>query len=455
MRALLGYSLRLRLCCLLLGSLVFAAVAGAQRIEVSPQESVLDGDPVSIVVREVPPRATVRVTAERVLSEWDGLKVARVLYRASASYPADDSGRVELSTVGPTSGSYTGADPAGLFWSMVKADGSVDGLSEDDVRITAAIEGHPSSAIVIHVLAKAPNLSREEVAAFPGSVLLRPKDLERPPVIIVLGGSEGGGSFGRTTGALLASHGFAVLGLPYYSPDYGGGQEIKGLRADFADIPVDRLEAVRAWLQSRKDVDASRIGLYGVSKGGEFAAIAASRLSWLGAVAAVVPSDVVWEGWGPGVTADDTRSSFSWRGRPLPFVPYTGMRPAIAAMMTGKPVRLRSVHDGGRRAHPERVAAARIPIERYKGPLFLAGAMEDATWPSGPMVQNMAERRAASGLPTEALVFDDAGHGISGLGWQPTAGLPGGTAMGNARAQRVTWRRLLAFFERSLRSGRS
>ena len=451
----MGYPQQVRLRAPLLANLlVLAATASAQRIEVAPREGVLDGDPISITIRELPPRASVRVSAERVSSEWDGRKLAPVLYRSTATYQSDANGRVDLAADAPTSGPYAEADPAGLFWSMVKTGDGPSGLRADDVRLTVVVEGRPAASVVVHVLAASSGLVREEVAAFPGAVLFRPEGVERPPVVIVLGGSEGGGSFARTTGALLASHGFAVLGLPYYSPDYGYGQEVKGLGGDFADIPIDRLETARAWLRRRKDVDGSRIGLYGVSKGGEFAVLAASRFPWLEAVAAVVPSDVVWEGWGPGVTADDARSSFSWRGRPLPFVPYRGMRTAIAAMMDGKPVRLRPVHDEGRRAHLERVAAARVPIERYKGPLFLAGAMDDATWPSGPMVQNMAERRAAAGLATEALVFDDAGHGISGLGWRPTAGLPGGSPQGNARAQRETWRRLLAFFDRSLRGGR-
>jgi dienelactone hydrolase len=43
------------------------------------------------------------------------------------------------------------------------------------------------------------------------------------------------------------------------------------LPAEFADIPVDRLEQARAWLQQQPRVDADRIGVIGVSKGAEFA----------------------------------------------------------------------------------------------------------------------------------------------------------------------------------------
>jgi dienelactone hydrolase len=53
----------------------------------------------------------------------------------------------------------------------------------------------------------------------------------------VLGGSEGGGSFARDRAPRFASRGFAVLGLPYYSPGRGE-REIPELPAAFADIPV-------------------------------------------------------------------------------------------------------------------------------------------------------------------------------------------------------------------------
>jgi len=96
----------------------------------------------------------------------------------------------------------------------------------------------------------------------------------------VLGGSEGGGSFARDRAPRFASRGFAVLGLPYYSPGRGE-REIPELPAAFADIPVERLDTAFEWLKHRPEVDASRVALLGASKGAEFVLLAASKLRWI------------------------------------------------------------------------------------------------------------------------------------------------------------------------------
>ena len=46
--------------------------------------------------------------------------------------------------------------------------------------------------------------------------------------------------------------------------------------------------------------DVTRLGVYGHSKGAEYAELAATRLPWIDAVVACVPTDVVWEGYGIG-----------------------------------------------------------------------------------------------------------------------------------------------------------
>ena len=63
---------------------------------------------------------------------------------------------------------------------------------------------------------------------------------------------------------------------------------------------------------------------------------------------------------------------------------------------------------------------ARIHVEDFRGPLLVVGGQDDQIWASGMMAQNIAERRAAAGLETVALIFPDAGHALSGTGWMPT-----------------------------------
>lgn len=285
---------------------------------------------------------------------------------------------------------------------------------------------------------------------FPGAFLIDPSPNEREPVIVVLGGSEGNDSGSRALAPLFAEAGYAVAGYPYYSPAYGGQpQQIPGLPRAFHDIPVERLGAFLERLQSIDGIDASNLGLYGVSKGAEFVLLAGQYLTGFDAIAAIVPTDVVWEGWGAGTTSGES-SGFSYEGEPLAFVPYVGMNEEIAKF--GNPDEtpyLRGPQDIGRDQNLDRVADARVRVEDIEVPLFMAGGDKDRIWASGEMAQAIAERRLEAGLPTETLLFTDAGHALSGDGSPRSYELP----EADLEAQKVVWPATLAFFERHLRGG--
>lgn len=281
--------------------------------------------------------------------------------------------------------------------------------------------------------------------ALPGAFLTLPAGEGPHPAIIVLGGSEGGDSAAQKFTKRFVPLGYAVLGMPYYSPAWGGQpQQFPGLPRAFAEIPVDSAEIAKNWLSARSDIRADDIGIYGVSKGAEFALLAGAKIEGFAAIAAIVPTDVVWEGWGTG---DGSRpSSFSWRGEPLPFVRYEGMDEEFAkpSGADGRP-RIRLPHDKGRNANPKQAVAARIAIENIDEPVLVAGSDGDQTWNSGEMAQNIAERRAELGLPTVSLVFTDAGHFLSGDGSRETRN------PANGEAQKVIWPATLEFFAAHLK----
>ena len=296
----------------------------------------------------------------------------------------------------------------------------------------------------------------ETVASFPGAVFVSMPGTRRP-TLIVLGGSEGGDETARRFAPMFAKLGYSVLGLPYYDPGYDPAHKIAGLPRAFVNIPVDRLQAARDWLAARPEVDPARIGLWGVSKGAEFALIAATRFDWVKAVVAVVPSDVVWEGWGDRTARPGTTASYAWKGQPFSFMPYEGMDAELAKAARGQDMALRRVHDLGRARHPDRYAAARIPVERYHGRLLLIAGDLDAIWPSSEMARAIAKGRAADGLPTELLVYPDAGHALGGdgNGLDPRVTKLGGTMEAIARDQRDAWERTRAFLTTALARSKS
>lgn len=272
------------------------------------------------------------------------------------------------------------------------------------------------------------------------------------PAVIVLGGSEGGDFGSRGSAPLFLEQGYAVLGLPYYSPGYlPAERQLPDLPEAFDSIPLEKLEIARDWLRQRDDIMENGIGLYGVSKGAEFVLAGASRIDGFAAVVAIVPSDVIWEGWGPNAKPGEV-SSFSWDGKALPFVPYLGMEEEFKKYaIPGATVRLRTPQDAGRRANPGHVPAARIRVENIDEPVLVAGGDADDVWNSGAMAQNISERRAeAGGLETVALIYPGASHALSGNGVQRTEG-EFRYDEATLKAQQEIWPATLAFLARHLK----
>jgi hypothetical protein len=438
---------------------LWAGPAPAQTWQVQPAEPVLAGGIQVIQLQGLQPGAEVLVQATRQVAEFTG---GQRSYRAEARFKADAQGRVDLGQAVPTAGSYSRADLRGLFWSMQPAPAGTVAPAPGQVELQARTpEGRVLATHQVQLLSSLPGVQQRPAEGLAGAVFASPPGSGRRPALILLGGSEGGSAITRDAPA-WASRGYAVLALPYYSPAGWSASgptpaELPSLPGAFADIPVDRLETAHAWLAAQPEVDAARIGVIGTSKGAEFALLAAARMPWIRAVAALVPSDVVWEGWGPGVQPD-TRSSFSWKGQPLPYVPYLDFDKEFMGFATGTDVKIRRPQDKGRAANPARVPAARIPVESIAAPVFLAGAHDDQIWDSGSMALAIAATRAKTGLPTETLVYRDAGHFLGGTGWSPTTQYnagpmkSGGTPEATALAQAEVHARLVGFMQRSLQA---
>ncbi|MGV8928282.1 MAG: acyl-CoA thioesterase/BAAT N-terminal domain-containing protein [Brevundimonas sp.] len=428
-----------------------ANAATAQTFEITPDGEVLQGQPVAVRLTGVAPGQAVEISAERRFGRPEPM-----VWRASAAFTADTHGRVDLTTDPATGGAYDGVDPAGLFWSMTPtATPAAADWRSGEVRLTARVDGQVVATGGTRLIGTLATVEDEEIPGFPAARLYHLPGGAPRPVIVVLHGADGGTGASDRFGRKLASLGYAVVGLPYYSPDwgaYGPPKEIPGLPGSFIDIRIDQIAELRDWLRTRPDVDADRIALFGGSKGAEFSLIAASRYDWITSVVAFAPSDLVWEGWGlETVEAEGTRSSFSYRGEALPFMPYVGF---VEGLLAGPGnADLLKIHEDGRAAHPDREAAARIRVEDYSGAVMLVAGDADREWRSGRMARNVAAIRTAAGLETELLIYPEAGHDVGGDGWAPTAGevaRGGGSAAANARAQADAWPQVLAFLARTL-----
>lgn len=300
--------------------------------------------------------------------------------------------------------------------------------------------------------ATAQTVTETPVAGFPHAVVYRLAGDDARPVVVILAGADGGDEGGKRFGPILAEMGYAAVSLPYYSPnwgDYGPPPEFPDLPGSFIDIRVDQIGELRAALATMPGVDVERFGLFGGSKGSEFALIAASRYPWIDAVVAYTPSDIVWEGWGlEMVEAEGTRSSFSFGGEALAFMPYRGF---VEGLLAGDAADLRAIHENGRADHPAREAAARIPVEAYVGALMLIAGEKDGQWNSARQARNIVAARTAAGLMTETLIYAEAGHDlIGGDGDLRQAHRSGGSPEADAAARLDAWPKVVAFMAQHL-----
>lgn len=428
--------------------------ASAQSFEIDTHKAQYAGDPIEIVVSGLPPQSEVELRARRVLKNHYAPGAPIQTYASSARFLVGDDGRIDVSGSATVGGSYEGIDPNGLFWSMRPVDDD-SVVADPRIELEAMIDGESIASAAFDLVQVPPDYTVQEVPALPGSYFAANPKPGDHPVIIIVGGADKLKVNRETVMPQLVSQGYSVFFFATYEIIYGPSEpSVKELPTRYVDIPVDQLQDVRNWLAEQPGVDEGRIGLYGYSRNAAYVLLAATRFDWIDAVAAIAPSDVVWEGWGDGVKLGTT-SSYSWEGEPLAYVPYSdNWYRETAKFGRGERGRLRTPMEEGRRDNPKRVAEARIPIEQYTGALLVAGGEQDDLWSAGHMAQNMAERRAENGLATELLVFPDAGHSLIGDGQNPIILLYEADEVrpSLAKAQNRTWRTTLELFDNALKT---
>lgn len=273
------------------------------------------------------------------------------------------------------------------------------------------------------------------------SATLRMPDGPGPfPGVLALGGSDGGTP--EYFLDLLVPEGFACLALVYWATPE--------TQMTFTEIPLERVERGLRFLAAQPSVrtEHGRIGLIGASRGGELALLAASAFpSLVGPVVAYTPSSVAWVGIDEHFPAT-TRSSWSHRGTPLPFVPFP---PGAAPAHTENGLSLRPMCEAGLAAAAA-VQRAAIAVERATGPLLLVSGGEDQVWPTGRMCEQLVERMKEHGRAAHVrhLHFPRAGHMLFPYTRPSDTLMPalpaalGGSAEADAAAHRAAWPTVLA-----------
>jgi dienelactone hydrolase len=338
------------------------------------------------------------------------------VWRSSAAFTADSSGRIDPARTAPVIGDYTGVHDTGLLWSMT-APGVLSYIAPAMiVHLAASLDGRTVATA---------SLTREWVAAsvaervttvpqegFDGT-LYSPRDTAtRRPAVLAFGGSEGGADTGILVARALASKGYPALGIGYFGAP--------GLPGTLGDIPLEYFVTALRWLARQPGVDPHHIDVYGVSRGSEAALLLGADFPGLVyGVIAGSPSSVVNVGY-----PDEARPAWTLQGHPIPHV---------RAGEFGDP-------------QPAGDPAAVIGVERISGPVFLICGLDDALWPSCPYTKAVAGRLGRRSY-TE-LQEPEAGHyvGVPVPGWIETPDARhGGTQEADARGRLDAWPKLLSY----------
>ena len=212
-------------------------VAVTDRISVTPDISLID-ERVNIRLSNLSPGESVTIRAET----QDGSLRRWV---SNATFIADSHGCVDVSTQEPTSGTYSGIDALGLFWSMEPQETKRPTFFVKSkptpltVKLTAEVDGAVIGSKSIQRAFAAPGVAeiplREE--GLVGTLFL-PADPAPCPAVIVLNGSDGG--MHENAAALLASRGYAALALGYFG--------LEDLPKELINIPLEYFEKAVHWL---------------------------------------------------------------------------------------------------------------------------------------------------------------------------------------------------------------
>jgi dienelactone hydrolase len=253
--------------------------------------------------------------------------------------------------------------------------------------------------------------------------------------VLVLAGSSGRIDAERCR--ILARAGMTALSIRWF----GGPGQAPGI----CEIPLERFVEAIDVLRAEA---GQRIGVLGVSKGAEAALLLAVRDPRVDAVVALSPTSVVWANLGPGLdgVTRPCRSSWTWNGEPVAFVPYDDSWTAAEA--AGEPKSYRAHYEQSRHTFADSARAAAIPIEQSEAQVVLVAGGDDQMWPSLAFARELAAQRTAAGRPVRLVTSAEAGHRPRLPGEGPAGHSDrfryGGTAQADAALGTAAWPHLVA-----------
>lgn len=412
------------------------------RIVVSEPISLIDS-PVKITIQDVKPGEKVTIKAKRIAT---GIK--KLELESYAIFIVDRSGKVELDSQEPISGSYSGVDGMGLFWSLdltkieelsLNSEYNVAPLAPQTFTLYLEINQTIVHEIKITRLWKSDHIALHEIRenGLVGTLFCM-NDRTPLPAIIVLGGSEGG--INEYLPALLSSHGFTVFALAYFG--------MEDLPKQVVRIPLEYMKSAIDWIKSRPEAIPNWIGIHGTSKGSELALLTASFFQEIKAVVSLNGSAISFSGIVPWSEDEKLPPAWTYKGIPIP---YASPKNPINVALECIEMRQKGVGDPLEKwynalcSDPEVVEKAVIPVEKINGNILLVSGKEDFTYRYSKKAIDRLQSYESS-YNYKHLIYEGAGHSI-GI---PYVYYSQGNKKATATASLDSWKRTIEFFHESL-----
>lgn len=183
------------------------------------------------------------------------------------------------------------------------------------------------------------------------------------------------------------------------------------------------LECVEEAIRFLKAQGNHRIGILGASITTIPALISAARFPEITLTIAVTPCDFVLQGFskkkrdGCAEWPVEGESMLTWRGEPLPYVPYAYQHPKYWQMVQEETKGSGNLLSSQRlfrdtEDNTELTDTVMIPVENIRGRLMLIGCKDDTLWSTAHYIRRMDERLKvrAHECRYEALVYEHGTH---------------------------------------------
>lgn len=433
------------------------------KITVTPEKSLFV-EQVRIIISNLPTNTIVNIKA--ILKDVN----EKPWFLSEAIFETNSDGVIDLSKQAPMSGSYSGIDSMGLFYSMLPVDRTENFYSttgiETQIFLLVELE---KKIIAKKVIERCFSFSDIEIKEIRENgvvgVFCYPKNAYEIPGIITVSGS--GGGISTEMAQMLASQGYAVLALGYFG--------VEGLPEKLENIHLEYFQNAIKWFKAQKQVNENKIALRGASYGGELVLLLAATFpEEISAVVAISPPSMIFGGF-------PYSNKPKWIYKNSPIMPFIGGFSSDDINLTEADDLFKTTENdiipfhAGTFDDPYVVTplflkrieknkslldALAIQVEKIQCPLLIITGEDDQVHPAtmhGNLIMDRLEKYNST-IDRRHIHYSSAGHSLR-TPYEPKIDLPwfvadnvfcysGGTIEGNYHASVDGWKEMMNFLAR-------